>query len=96
MKNTDDFVFKALHVIAWIIFVGLSIEAGALLVTFAFSIFKPETVPLLYQKLDLSPMYARSQMAFYSIYSLILSVAVLKAFLFYKLIELTTDRKSVV
>lgn len=90
MKNTDDFVFKALHVIAWIIFVGLSIEAGALLVTFAFSIFKPETVPLLYQKLDLSPMYARSQMAFYSIYSLILSVAVLKAFLFYKLIELTT------
>jgi hypothetical protein len=29
-------------------------------------------------------------MAFYSIYSLILSVAVLKALLFYKLIELTT------
>lgn len=88
MTLSDNFVFKALHVVAWIIFVGLSIEAGGLLVNFFFSIFKPETVPYLYQKLDLSEIYARSEMAFYNMYSFILIIAVLKAVLFYKVIQL--------
>ena len=33
MTKTNNFVFKALYIIAWLIFVGLSIEAGGLLVS---------------------------------------------------------------
>ena len=88
MKKMDNIVFKGLFVIAWIIFVGLSIEAGAIIVNFVFSIFKPEFVGKLYQKLDLSAMYRQSQMYFYTIYSFILVIAVLKAYLFYLVVEM--------
>ena len=53
MSERNNFVFKGLHVVAWVIFVGLSIEAGALIVNFIISLFKPEIVQNLYQKLDL-------------------------------------------
>jgi len=88
MSTQNNFVFKALRVIAWVIFVGLSIEAGGLLVNFLFSIFKPEFVGNLYQKLDLSEMYQRSKWAFYGMYSFVLTIATLKAILFYLVILL--------
>jgi len=83
MANRNNFVFIGLHIVAWVIFVGLCIEAGGLIVNVAFSIYKPEFVQNLYQKLDLSEMYNRSKWAFYGMYSFILVVAVLKAYLFY-------------
>ena len=36
MSKRNNFVFKGLHIVAWIIFVGLCIEAGGLLVNFVF------------------------------------------------------------
>jgi len=66
----------------------LCIEAGALIVNFVFSLFKPEIVSHLYQKLDLSKMFQQSQGAFYSAYSFVLIVSILKAALFYIVIEL--------
>jgi len=88
MSQTNNFVFKALHVIAWIIFIGLSIEAGALIVNFIFSLFKPEFVGNLYQKLDLSQMYQQNKWAFFGTYSFVLFISVLKAALFYTVIEM--------
>lgn len=90
MSTTNNFVFKALHIVAWIIFVGLCIEAGALIVNFVFSLFKPEVVKNLYQKLDLSGVYNRSQFAYFSMYSFIIAIAVLKAYLFYIIIKLAS------
>jgi hypothetical protein len=83
MSKRNNFVFIALHIIAWVIFVGLCIEAGGLIVNFVFSIYKPEFVKNLYQKLDLIEMYNRSKWAFFGMYSFILAVALLKAYLFY-------------
>jgi len=88
MRNINNLVFKGLFLVAWLIFIGLSIEAGGIIVNFLFSIFKPEFVGKLYQKLDLTEMYNQSKMYFYSIYSLIIVIAVLKAHLFYIVIEL--------
>jgi hypothetical protein len=88
MKKFNNIVFTALYIIAWVIFVGLSIEAGGLIVNFVFSIFKPAFVGNLYQKLDLSKMYQQSKWVFYGIYSFVLFIAVLKAVLFYSLIDL--------
>lgn len=88
MSRTNNLVFWCLKVIAWIIFIGLCIEAGALIVNFVFSLFKPEIVKNLYQKLDLSQMYYRSKWTFYYMYSLMLTISIFKAYLFYLLIEL--------
>ncbi|MBW8359752.1 MAG: DUF2975 domain-containing protein [Weeksellaceae bacterium] len=93
MSKTDNTVFIVLHVVAWIIFVGLSIEAGGLLVNFIFSVYNPEMLPKLYQKLDLREMYERSTMAYYSMYSFILVISVLKAVMFYHVITLLSGLK---
>jgi hypothetical protein len=88
MSKKNNLVFKVLSVVAWVIFVGLCIEAGGLIVNFIFSLYKPEFVQNLYQKLDLSEMYERSKWAFFSMYSFILVIAILKAVLFYIVIRL--------
>lgn len=90
MSITNNIVFKCLHIMAWVIFVGLCIEAGGLIVNFIFSLYKPEFVQNLYQKLDLSEMYERSKWAFFSMYSFILVIAILKAVLFYVVIRLVS------
>lgn len=88
MSKTNNFIFKGLYIVAWLIFVGLSIEAGGLIVNFVFAVYKPEMVQNLYQKLDLSAMYQASRPAFYSVYSFMLAISVLKACLFYLVIHL--------
>lgn len=90
MSKTNNFVFKVLKIVAWILFVGLCIEAGGLLVNFIFSLYKPEFISNLYQKLDLSEMYTRNKWVFYGMYSFILSISFLKAYLFYIVIKLVT------
>ena len=88
MSQRSNFVFNGLHIVAWAIFVGLCIEAGALIFNLIYSIYKPEVVQNLYQKLDLSEMYNRSKSAFFGMYSFILFISLLKACLFYVVIEL--------
>lgn len=88
VAKTNNIIFKGLYIVAWIIFVGLCIEAGGLIVNFVFSLCKPDFVQNLYQKLDLSEMYERSKWAFFSMYSFILVIATLKAVLFYVVIRL--------
>ncbi|MCA0446281.1 MAG: DUF2975 domain-containing protein [Bacteroidetes bacterium] len=91
MAKNNSFVFITLSVVAWIIFAGLCVEAGGLVVNFIFSLYKPEFVQNLYQKLDLSEMYAQSKWAFFSIYSFILVISILKAYLFYIVSMLVTS-----
>jgi len=88
MSKTNNFVFWGLYIMAWLIFVGLSIEAGGLAVNFFFSLYKPEFVQNLYQKLDLTEMYRDSRLAFFGVYSFILIISILKACLFYAVIKL--------
>lgn len=88
MKTKKNFVFIILNIVAWIIFVGLCIEAGALIVNFVFSIFKPEMVPNLYQKMDLSELYNQSAMVFYGMYGFVLFISIFKCILFYVVIML--------
>ncbi|AMM52617.1 hypothetical protein TH61_17495 [Rufibacter sp. DG15C] len=91
MSETKKYLFIGLKIVAWVIFVGLSIEAGGLMVNFIFSLFQPEFVQNLYQKLDLSDLYSRSKWVFFAMYSFILVIAVLKAYLFYVVVKLVTE-----
>ena len=88
MPASNNFIFKILHIIAWIIFVGLCIEAGGLIVNFIVSIYNPGFVKNLYQKLDLSEMYSDNKWVFFGVYSFILVIALMKCYLFYVVIML--------
>jgi hypothetical protein len=88
MSKRNNFVFIALQIVSWVIFVGLCIEAGGLIVNFVFSLYKPEFVQNLYQKLDLSQMYSVNKWAFFGMYSFILVISFLKAYLFYVVVML--------
>jgi hypothetical protein len=90
MSKTNNFVFNGLKIVAWIILVGLCIEAGGLIVNFIFSLYNPEFVQNLYHNLDLSEMYERNKGAFFSMYSFILVISILKAVLFYVVVKLVT------
>lgn len=91
MTMTNNFVFTGLKIVAWIIFVGLCIEAGGLIVNFFFSMYNPDFVQNLYQKLDLSEMYEGSKWIFFGMYGFILFISILKALLFYVVIRLVTN-----
>ncbi|MGJ1203812.1 DUF2975 domain-containing protein [Sphingobacterium lactis] len=88
MSKTNNFVFWSLYIVTWLIFIGLYIEAGGIIVNFFFSLYRPEFVQNLYQKLDLTEMYNNSRLAFFGVYSFILTISVLKACLFYIVIRL--------
>lgn len=88
MSKNNKLIFQGLTIVAWIIFVGLCIEAGGLIINFIFSVFKPEYVGNLYQKLDLSSMYQENKWAFFGAFSFVLVIAILKAHLFYIVIRL--------
>lgn len=88
MSKTNNFVFWGLYIVAWLIFVGLCVEAGGLIVNFFFSLYKPELIQNLYQKLDLTEMYNNSKLVFFGVYGFILTISILKACLFYTVIRL--------
>lgn len=88
--KTKNFVFTGLKIISWLIFVGLCIEAGGLVVNFFISLFKPEFIQNLYQKLDLTEMYESSKLAFFGMYGFTLTISILKAILFYIVVVLVT------
>lgn len=90
MSKRNNFIFTVLRIVAWVIFVGLCIEAGGLIVNFVFSLFKPEIISHLYQKLDLSEMYSQSKWVYFGMYGFILTISVLKALLFYVVVLLIT------
>ena len=91
MSDTNNYIFKGLKIVAWVIFIGLCMDAGGLILNFIFSIVNPEFVKNLYHKLDLSEMYAINKSAFFGMYSFILIIAMLKAYLFYIVVRLASN-----
>jgi len=75
-------------VIIWSIFIGLCIQAGTLLFTFVYSFFKPTVAQDLYEGLNLYPLFLEEVWYYGGIVTLILSIAVLKAQLFYTMIRI--------
>jgi hypothetical protein len=82
-------VLSIMKVISWIIFIGLCIKAGALIISFFVSLFiNSEAAKDLYLGLDLSSLYNFDSWYYISMVSLIISVAILKAYIFYLVIKI--------
>ncbi len=88
MLQANEFLWKFLKVICWIIFLGLCIQTGTLLFNFIFSLFRPVATHNLYAGLDLSKIYNQSLVLYSCLFSLAIAVSALKAYLFYVVIKL--------
>lgn len=86
-KMIDGF----LKVMAWIVFIGLCIQAGTLLFNFVYSAFRPIAAANLYDGLNLSSLLASDPGHYWAIASLVVGVLLAKAFVFYLVIAALTE-----
>ena len=87
-KWTQQPSLMLITVIIWSIFIGLCIQAGTLLFTFGYSFFKATVAQDLYEGLNLYPLFLDEVWFYVGIVTLILSIAILKAQLFYTMIRI--------
>lgn len=92
IKITIKQTLNILLVIAWIIFIGLCIEAGGFIVNAIFAIANPDIVPRLYRQIDLSALFQYDHGQFFVVTLIISIVVVMKACLFYLIIRILHDK----
>ena len=88
MTSRTDTILTVLKIVSWIIFIGLCIQTGALLFNYIFSLFRPVATNNLYQGLNLSELYNQSQSLYSFLFSFVIVLSGLKAFVFYLVIKL--------
>jgi hypothetical protein len=94
MFKRTDLLLKGLHFISWVIFVGVSIDAGGILTNSIYTIFfNPGYANRFWNYNDLSSLYAFNQVAYVTLTCLMSIVTLLKAVLFYIIIKIFHDQK---
>lgn len=89
MKTTTKQVLTVMHIVTWIIFIGLCIQAGATLVSGVATLaFNPEGAKKFYMAIDLSGLYNHSVARYVGVVSLLVSLSALKACIFYYIIKI--------
>lgn len=94
MSKRTDFLFKVLNVLAWIIFIGLCIESGGLIVNAFVSIFiNPVASSRFWGGVNLYELYQFNESHFITIVVLMIIVSVLKSILFYLIVTIFHKKK---
>lgn len=87
MKTSQ--ILKSMKVVSWIIFIGICIKAGAILISFIVSIFvNQEATKDLYLGLDLSSIYSFSPSLYVTFVVFILLLLAVQAYIFFLVIKL--------
>jgi hypothetical protein len=94
MEAKLDFSFKILHVVCWIVFIGLAIETGGYVTNAFVTLFvNPEWAAHYWGNLDLSSLFQYDLGLFICLIVLIITIATLKTILFYNIISLFYKKK---
>ena len=89
MTTNTSVLLKAMNVIFWILFIGLCIQTGALLISFFVSLFiHSEGASDLYMGLDLSSLYSFDLRHYVSMMSLIIFLSAMKAYLAFLVVRI--------
>ena len=86
-------ILMVLHILSWIIFIGLCIEAGGIIFNTVYSLNKPIVAKYFWNNTNLSELYAHNKGQFITQTVLMCIVAVMKALIFYLIIKLFYDKK---
>jgi hypothetical protein len=84
-------ILHALHVIAWLAFIGFMIEAGAALVSFVVGCIRPELVKNLYHGQNWSDLMSLGIMHYFFLVSFLLVVLSQKAYVSWLAIKTLTE-----
>ena len=95
IKITTNQILRVLQILSWIIFIGLCIEAGGIIVnTFITLFINPAGVKNFWEGSEyLSSLFKFDQGHFIVITLIMIIVAVLKAIMFYLIVKVFTDKK---
>ena len=95
IKITTNQILKVMQILSWIIFIGLCIDAGGIVVnTFITLIINPSGVNNFWEgKEYLSSLYKFDHGHFIVITLIMIIVSVLKAIMFYLIVKLFTDKR---
>lgn len=88
MSKKNDFILKALNVVSWIVFIGLCIEAGALLFNFILTLFNPVAANSIYKGLNLTTLYEINFAHYIGVMSFVVVLSLMKAYLFYLVVKI--------
>ena len=88
MSKRNDFIWKAINVIFWLIFLGFCVLSGTLVFNYIFSLFKPIATHNLHLGLDLSELYLKSETVYSFVMITIIAISILKAYLIYVVVSL--------
>jgi hypothetical protein len=94
MKTRTKLVLKILYVLSWIIFIGVCIEAGgSIFSAFYTMVINPINAATFWEGNDLSGLYKYNPTHFFGITFLTSLASVLKASIFYLIIQILHDKK---
>lgn len=93
IKISTAQILKVLYVLAWIIFIGLCIEAGGFLFNTALAFFKTDNIGIFWQQIDLTQLYNFDKGHYFVITTYLSIIAVMKALIFYLIVKLLHDKK---
>ncbi len=90
-KTYTQQILKIMLILTWIGFIGLMIEAGAILFVYVVSMVYPASASHLYQGLNLEPLrhFSLWEYTYYS--SCLIMLAVMKAIVLYLVIKVMSD-----
>lgn len=88
MSIKIKFLWNALNVASWIIFLGFCIQTGALIFNYIFSLYKPIATQNLHLGLNLSEIYEQSKFLYTSLFSLVIVLSAIKAHLFFLVVKI--------
>jgi hypothetical protein len=88
MSKRNNFIWKGIQVICWLIFLSYCIQTGALLFNYIFSLFKPIATHNLHLALDLSELYDKSLSIYTLVFTIIMALSALKAYVFFITLKL--------
>ena len=95
IKITTHQILKVLQILSWVIFIGLCVNAGSIIVNTVITLFiNPAGVENFWDGKDyLSSLYQFDHGHFFVITLTMIIVAVLKAIMFYYIVKLFVDKK---
>lgn len=94
MSTKTDYFLKALNVVSWIIFIGVSIEAGGFIFNTIFTLLlNPVGASKFWTEVNLSELYNFNQTYYITVTSLMIIVAMLRATMFYIIVKIFYDKK---
>lgn len=94
IKITTKQILIFLHLISWIIFIGLCINAGGIIANAIYSVvINPVAAEKFWLEIDLSGLLNFNKSHFITEISLMSIVAVLKSLLFYLIVKILYDKK---